>query len=95
MVWLAIVFIALLVYTTRIFGVVVMARMLDSLRLKRFLDTMAICVVAGLVASLLPQAGGREFAAAAAAVLTMALMRNALLAMTVGVAVAAIWSQIS
>lgn len=91
---LAITFIALLIYMTRILGVVVMAQVPQSPRLKRFIDTTAICVIVGMVATILIQAGSREFIAAAGAASTMLLVRNALWAMAAGISIAAFWLQI-
>ena len=81
-----------LVFATRAIGPVLMAGIEPSPRLRRFLDTLAVSVIAALVATALVDVGLREIAAACATVLVMVMMRSAVWAMIAGTILAAIWT---
>lgn len=92
--WAYIILVAVLVYSTRALGPVLMAGVEPTPRLRRFLDTLAVSVIAAIAATALIQAGLREITAASATVLVMTLSRSAVWAMVAGTAIAALWTNI-
>mgnify|MGYP001803206357 CR=1 FL=1 len=69
-----------------------MSRIAISDRIERFLDAMAVSVVAALVASMIAQAGWREAAAVAICAVVMLRSQGAIWAILAGISEAAIWS---
>lgn len=89
---MAILVVALVTFCNRIAGPVLMSRIALSERIERFLDAMAVSVVAALVASMIAQAGWREAAAVAICAVVMLRNQSAMWAILAGVSVAATWS---
>ncbi|MGP1395258.1 MAG: AzlD domain-containing protein [Inquilinaceae bacterium] len=90
--WPLIFLVAALVYGTRALGPLIMAGIVPSPRLVRFLDTLAICVIAAIVASALVQSGLREVCATALAAAVMVITRSPFWSMAAGVLLAAAWT---
>ena len=93
--WLAIMVIAFVTFCSRIAGPVLMSRIADSDRIERFLDAMAVSVVAALVASITAQAGWRETAAVAICAVVMLRSQSAIWAIIAGIFLAAAWSSLN
>lgn len=91
--WTLILLVAMLVYASRALGLVLMAGVEATPRIRRFLDTLAVSVIAAIVATTLIQVGVREIAAASVTVLIMILSRSAVWAMAAGTAIAALWTR--
>lgn len=92
--WWLILMVAALVYGTRALGPVLMTGIDPSPRLRRFLDTLAVSVIAAIVTTALIDAGLREIAAASVTILIMILLRSAVWAMVAGTALAALWTNV-
>lgn len=69
-----------------------MSRIVLSDRIERFLDAMAVSVVAALVASIMAQGGLREAAAVAICAVVMLRSHSAIGAIMAGTCLAASWS---
>lgn len=93
--WLAVMVIAFVTFCSRIAGPVLMSRIAASDRIERFLDAMAVSVVAALVASIIAQAGWREAAAVAICAVVMLRCQSAIWSIMAGIWLAAAWSSIN
>nr|WP_262386517.1 AzlD domain-containing protein [Roseobacter litoralis] len=89
---MAILVVAFVTFFSRIAGPVLMSRVAITDRIERFLDSMAVSVVAALVASLIAQAGLREAAAVAICAVVMLRSQSAIWAIMAGICMAAGWS---
>lgn len=87
----AIALIAAVAFMTRAAGPFLMSFLKSSPRIERFLEAMAVSVLAALVASIAVDAGGREIAALIIAGAVMAWTRNIVGAMLSGTFLAATW----
>ena len=87
----AIALIAVVTFATRAAGPVFMSLITASPRIERFLEAMAVSVIAALVASLAVNAGGRELAALGVAAAVTLWTRNLVGAMLAGTALGAAW----
>lgn len=87
----AIAMVVAVTFLTRLAGPVFMSFIGTSPRLQRFLEAMAVSVIAAIVASLATKAGGREIAALTVAAGIMLLTRSTIGAMLSGAALAAGW----
>ena len=89
---MAILVVAFVTFCNRIAGPVLMSRIAISDRIERFLDAMAVSVVAALVASIIAQAGWREAAAVTICAVVMLRSQSAGCAIIAGICMAAGWS---
>ena len=92
---LAIVLVAAVTYGSRIAGIVIMSRIETSPMVSRFLDGLAVSVVAALVASIAVRGGLKEIAAIVLASIVMIGTRSATWAMLTGMLCAAAWTAIT
>lgn len=83
---------AALVYATRILGPLLVGTTTVSPRMARFLDTTALSVLVGMVASSLTQTGLREWCAVILAIVVMHVTGSALGALASGIVLAAGWT---
>tara|TARA_E500000318_G_scaffold49909_2_gene46767 strand:- start:189 stop:512 length:324 start_codon:yes stop_codon:yes gene_type:complete len=83
---------ALVTAATRIGGPAAIRWVGDSLRVRAFLDSMSVSVLAALVAHYLADSGFREGLAIMLAILVMLMLRNAAAAMVAAMIAAALWT---
>ena len=84
--------VALVTFGSRIGGTLIMSRIGTTPRISRFLDALAVSVVAALVASIAARGGLREIAAITLASVVMIGARSATWAMLTGMLCAAAWT---
>ena len=86
---LAIGLVAAVVFATRIAGALFMSWITPSARVDRFLDGLAVSVIAALVASMMAGGGATLSASVLVALLTMILSRSVVWALLAGMTFAA------
>jgi len=91
-VWLIIALVACVTLTSRLIGPFIMRVVPITGRVERFLDGVAVSVIAALVASSLAGQGEREMAAVGLAALVMIATRSPVAAMVAGIALGAGWT---
>lgn len=79
-------------FATRIAGAVFMSWVAPTARTERFLEGLAVSVIAALVASLLVGAGPKTMTATVVAIVVMALTRSVVWAMLGGMVTAAAYA---
>ncbi|MDP1839642.1 MAG: AzlD domain-containing protein [Reyranella sp.] len=90
--WIAIAVAAGVTFGTRTLGPVIMARVPETKRVQRFLDSLSTSVIVAIVAGFLARGTLREAAALAAGALVMMLFQKPMLSMSTAMVVAAVWS---
>ncbi len=90
--WIAIAVAAGVTFGTRTLGPVIMARVPETKRVQRFLDSLSTSVIVAIVAGFLARGTLREAAALAAGALVMMLFRKPMLSMSTAMVAAAVWS---
>lgn len=93
--WLAILLVSAITFGSRLAGAALMRSVAVSPTIERFLDALAVSVIAALVASILAQSDLRSAAAVALAAVITLTMRSAVWAMVAGMAAAAIWTNVT
>lgn len=92
--WLMVGGLALVTFASRVAGPMILALVPNAERFERFLQGLAIAVIPAMVVSLLLKGGPRELASVAFVVVAMIIGRNAVLAMCIGMAAAAVWTRL-
>lgn len=90
--WTAIGLAAATVFALRYAGFWVMERVGMTPTIERFLEKLSISVLVAIVASAVSAGGARELCAVVAGMVAMAVTKSALLAMSVAMCVAALWT---
>ena len=85
---------ALVTFVSRAAGPMLLSLVPNAERFERFLQGLAIAVIPAMVSSLLLRGGTRELVSVAVVMVAMLVVRNAVLAMCVGMAAAAIWTHV-